>query len=210
MPSLEALKKQAKQYLRWHKDGYYPLAATIREALPRYKDLSDRQILDAAFKLNDAQELIARRHGFETWQALKQGLAQMTESAPVAQTEFNILTAKPQLWVRDLQVALEFYADKLGFKQTILYGDPPFYAHVERDGATFIFRCIDRPIIDANLRDSETLLAAEMSCADVKGLFEEYRNAGVPMVRGLKREPWGARNFIIRDPDGNMLLFAGN
>jgi hypothetical protein len=25
----------------------------------------------------------------------------------------------------------------------------------------------------------------------------------------LRREPWGARDFILRDPDGNLLLFAG-
>jgi hypothetical protein len=25
----------------------------------------------------------------------------------------------------------------------------------------------------------------------------------------LKQEPWGARTFIVRDPDGNLLLFAG-
>jgi hypothetical protein len=24
----------------------------------------------------------------------------------------------------------------------------------------------------------------------------------------LKQRPWGARNFIVRDPDGNLLLFA--
>lgn len=210
MPSLETLKKQAKQYLRWHKDGYYPVAATIRSALPKYKDLTDREVLGSAFKLADAQELVAKRHGFETWQALKQGLADMPTTDTSTAAETNIQAAKPQLWVSDLQRALDFYTQKLGFRQTILYGEPPFYAHVERDGATFIFRSVDRPVINAALRDDETLLAAEMICADVKGLFEEYQAAGVPMVRGLKKEPWGARNFIIRDPDGNMLLFAGD
>jgi uncharacterized glyoxalase superfamily protein PhnB len=24
----------------------------------------------------------------------------------------------------------------------------------------------------------------------------------------LKKQPWGARNFIILDPDGNLILFA--
>jgi hypothetical protein len=28
-------------------------------------------------------------------------------------------------------------------------------------------------------------------------------------LRPLKREPWGAHTFIVRDPDGNLLLFAG-
>jgi hypothetical protein len=25
----------------------------------------------------------------------------------------------------------------------------------------------------------------------------------------LKEEPWGARTFIVLDPDGNLILFAG-
>jgi hypothetical protein len=25
----------------------------------------------------------------------------------------------------------------------------------------------------------------------------------------LKSEPWGARTFIVRDPDGNLILFSG-
>jgi hypothetical protein len=71
VPNLENLKKQAKLVLRWHRDGYYPVAAQTRAALARYRHLSDPEILAAGFKLGDAQELVARQHGFESWQALK-------------------------------------------------------------------------------------------------------------------------------------------
>jgi hypothetical protein len=74
MPNLENLKKQAKQYLRWHRDGYYPVAAQIRSALPRYRDLTDRQVMASSFKLSDAQELIARKLAFESWEALRRGI----------------------------------------------------------------------------------------------------------------------------------------
>jgi hypothetical protein len=53
MPNIENLKKQAKQYLRWHRERYYPVAAGIRAALPRFQDFSDAQVLDADFKLAD-------------------------------------------------------------------------------------------------------------------------------------------------------------
>ena len=65
MPNIENLKKQAKQYLRWHRGRYYPVAAEIRAALPRFRHLRDAQILEADFKLADAQELVARQRGFE-------------------------------------------------------------------------------------------------------------------------------------------------
>jgi|SRR6266567_2655459 len=36
-----------------------------------------------------------------------------------------------------------------------------------------------------------------------------FEAAGVAFFQTLRREPWGAKNFIIKDPDGNLLLFAG-
>ena len=44
---------------------------------------------------------------------------------------------------------------------------------------------------------------------DAKPLFVEYQQAGVEFVQTLQSEPWGARTFMVRDPDGNLLLFAG-
>ena len=67
MSNLENLRKQAKQYLRWHREQYYPVAAIIREHVPRFCQLSDQQILAAPFCLADAQELVARKEGFVGW-----------------------------------------------------------------------------------------------------------------------------------------------
>ncbi len=61
MPNLENLKKQAKLYLRWHRDRHYPVAAQIRARLPRFGHLSDREALAHSFKLSDAQELVAKK-----------------------------------------------------------------------------------------------------------------------------------------------------
>lgn len=36
MPNLENLRKQAKLYLRGHREGHYPVAAQIRAVLPRF------------------------------------------------------------------------------------------------------------------------------------------------------------------------------
>ena len=73
MANLENLKKQAKLILRWHRERNYPVAAQIRAALPRFRQMSDPEILASSFKLGDAQEMVARQAGFENWQALKSG-----------------------------------------------------------------------------------------------------------------------------------------
>ena len=212
MPSLENLRKQAKLILRWHRDRYYPVAAQIRSGLPRFSQMTDPEILAQSFRLGDAQELVARLHGFESWQALKTGLPTMSGHAETVSAKAVISAAEPQLFVANIGTATDFFVSRLGFVIAFTYGEPPFYAQVRRDGARINLRCVDRPVIDADLRDREELLAASLTVAttgEIKTLFLEFQAAGVPFVRTLKRQPWGARDFIVKDPDGNLLLFAG-
>ena len=207
MLNIEHLRKQAKLYLRWHRERYYPVAARIRAVLPRYSRLTDCEILAQRFRLSDAQELVARTVGFESWDALRRGSHFATRTGT---RSMPILTAaEPQLFVRDIVAASEFYSRKLGFSVAFIYGEPPFYAQVFRDGARLNFRQVDVAVLDAIRRATEQLLAATITLEDAKPLFVEYQQAGVEFVQSLKSEPWGARTFIIRDPDGNVVLFAG-
>ena len=212
MPSLENLKKQAKLVLRWHRDRYYPVAAQIRTVLPRYRHLSDAEVLASGFKLSDAQELIARQHGFESWQALKTGLATMPEQVQQTSSRAVITAVAAELFVADIKASCDFFTQKLGFSIVFVYGEPPFYGQVKRDRALLNLKCVDRPVIDPGLRDREELLSADMTvdtADDIKQLFLEFQSAGVEFFQTLKRMPWGAKNFIVKDPDGNLLLFAG-
>lgn len=222
MPKLDTLKKRAKQYLRWHRDGYFPVAARIRAGLPRFRELTDRQILAAEFKLADAQELIARHAGFETWEALRKGIETMpnqpanpaiTPTAAQAAEQVAdrpiLLAAEPQLFVRDLAASIAFFTDKLGFAEAFRYGEPPFYAQVVRDGARLNLRQVDTPVADPARAARDDLLAASITLDDAKPLFLAYQAAGVAFHQALRTEPWGARTFIVRDPDGNLILFAG-
>ena len=212
MPSLENLRKQAKLVLRWHRDRYYPVAAQIRAVLPRYRQMTDPEVLAHSFKLKDAQELVARQHGFESWQALKAGLTTMPNHAQQTPTKAVIIAAEPELFVTDIKASLDFFTQKLGFAIAFTYGEPPFYAQVKRDGAQLNLKCLDSPAINPELRDREELLSAAMtvgSADEIKQLFLEFQSANVAFFQPLKEQPWGARNFIIKDSDGNLLLFAG-
>ncbi len=209
MPNLENLKKQAKLYLRWHRDRYYPVAARIRIVLPSYRHLSDREVLAHSFQLSDAQELIARKAGFESWEALRKGVMTMTDTQAHTLAAPTLVAAEPQIFVSDIVASCDFYTKKLGFSVAFTYGEPAFYGQVLRDGARLNLRCVDRPVLDPKLRDSEQLLSASITLDDAKPLFLEYQAADVPFAQTLKTEPWGARTFIVRDPDGNLILFAG-
>jgi catechol 2,3-dioxygenase-like lactoylglutathione lyase family enzyme len=121
----------------------------------------------------------------------------------------TLLAAEPQLFVTNVQAACNFYSKKLGFEVAFIYGEPPFYGQVFRDGAKLNFRHLDKPAINTEFRDRERLLSASITVDDVKSLFLEFQTRGVPFSQTLKTEPWGARTFIVRDPDGNLILFAG-
>src|SRR6202035_3601534 len=117
-----------------------------------------------------------------------------------------------QLFVADIMAACEFFTRKLGFSIGFTYGEPPYYAQVRRDGARINLRCVERPPIDEAMRERQELLSATLVVAtahEIKALFLEFQAAGTSFVQTLQSKPWGARDFIVRDPDGNLLLFAG-
>lgn len=214
MPSLENLRKQAKLYVRWHRDGYYPVAAHIRAVLPRYRSLSDREVLQAQFKLNDAQELVARQNGFQDWRALKEGVSTVTiggVDAGDVQAMPDVMVVEAQIYVTDLDASCGFYRSTLGFEVALVYGEPAFYAQVRRGDARLNLRRVDEPVFVGDIREREQLLSASItltSAAALRELFVDYRDRGVDLYRTLTTEPWGARTFIVRDPDGNLVLFA--
>ncbi len=115
MPNLENLKKQAKQYLRWHRERYYqsrPISALL---LHDFQHLDDNQILESSFKLNDAQELVARQLGFEGgWrssQELWHDQSKQTDRIPPR----VLSSVSAQLFVSTSKRLCEFFTDKLGF-----------------------------------------------------------------------------------------------
>ena len=123
-----------------------------------------------------------------------------------------ITAAEPQLFVADLRASCDFFTQKLGFKIAFVYGDPPLFGQVTRDGARLNLKCVSAPIIDTVLNDREELLSATLTVettGEIKQLFLEFQAMGVQFHQALKKQPWGARNFIVKDPDGNLLLFAG-
>ncbi|HJQ55491.1 MAG TPA: VOC family protein [Vineibacter sp.] len=212
MPSLETFRKQAKLVLRWHRDRYHPVAAQIRTHLTRFRHLSDAAVLDHAFKLADAQELVARQAGFDSWLALKRGVTSMSDATDLTAARPRLVAAEPQLFVADIGASCAYFTGKLGFAVAFTYGEPPFYGQVARDGVALNLRCVVPPLIDSVRCAHDDLLSASITVETrdaIKQLFLEFQSAGAVFHQTLRSEPWGARTFIVKDPDGNLLLFSG-
>lgn len=211
MSNIENIKKQAKQILRWHREGRWTVATDIRNALPEFQGLTDREVFQREFKLTDAQTLLARRHGYDSWQALSAGLAAKAgDPAIAADATAKVEYALPFIFVSNMPRALAFYGDCLGFKTEFAYGEPPFYAQVIRDGVRLALKHADPQLFEAlkPFRTEDTL-SASIALDRAKPLYLEYESAGVRFHQPLRRESWGAWSFIVEDPDGNLLAFGG-
>jgi catechol 2,3-dioxygenase-like lactoylglutathione lyase family enzyme len=208
VPNRENLKKRAKTLVKQHRDGYFPVATRLRRGLERFADWPDKAILAAPFALSDALEVVAREQGFSSFARVPRESNEMPRKQ---RTEPNdaprLFGAYPQALVADVTRAAEFYRDKLGFEVVYLYGAPPFYGLVQRDGARINLRHVQTPA--RHRRDGdEDVLTANIPVEGVKALFLELQARGVELAQTLKEQPWGASDFLVRDPDGNLLCFA--
>lgn len=206
--SLENFRKQAKLLVRWHRERNYSVGSRIRQ-LPRYQELSDSEALALPFPLHEAQEIIALEQGYPSWAELKEGLKKGPRSVRKTPAALRVMKAIPVVFVSDVQAAAEFYRDQLGFAIDFLHGQPAFYGSVSRDEASIHLRFVHQPALVSGVREQEQLISAFVAVANVKGLFTEFEGRNVPFVHRLKKEAWGQSSFIVRDPDGNWLCFAG-
>jgi hypothetical protein len=198
MPDLENVKKQAKQILRWHREQYYPVAAQIRELLPRFLGVPDSEILAANFKLSDAQEMVARQNGFDSWQHLKVGLSAIPREVKLPLRKVTLVAAEPQLFVTHIRTSCKFFVEKLGFSIVFSYGDPPYYAQVGRDGVRLNLRCVEATVVGSTVRDQEELLSASITVAtadEIKLLFLEFQSAGVSFHQNAEEAALGRQEF---------------
>ncbi len=80
-PSLDHYKRQAKTLRRAHRNGDVDVRNRLRVHLPRLAGASDAEIDAAEMTLADAQWVIAREHGFESWAKFKRRIEVVTSDA---------------------------------------------------------------------------------------------------------------------------------
>jgi tRNA-Thr(GGU) m(6)t(6)A37 methyltransferase TsaA len=135
---------------------------------------------------------------------------QRKETRPVLAPILTSVAA--HLYVRDVQASADFFVGKLGFAVDFIYGEPPFYGQVSRDRVRLALRSMDEPFFAEDIREREGLLSASITLAsaeEIQQLFATYQAAEAPLAQALRDEPWQAKTFIVKDPDGNLILFAG-
>lgn len=96
----------------------------------------------------------------------------------------------------------EHYQKTLGFKVTLFYGNPPYYAVVERDG------------VEIHLSEREDTSTPLERCAvyiyvdDADALYAEFEAKGVEMFSPPENQDNGMREFELTDNSGHYLMFG--
>ncbi|HLW55723.1 MAG TPA: VOC family protein [Candidatus Angelobacter sp.] len=112
----------------------------------------------------------------------------------------------PQFLVDDLDRAIAWYRDRLGFALSFKYES--FYAGVARDGFAIHLKCAPKLAADRAHRKQNEHLDAYISVSGIRGLFSELETRGARITKPLEERPWACLDFYVEDPDGYILCFS--
>ena len=104
--------------------------------------------------------------------------------------------------VQDVLASVAHYRDVLGFTVGFTYGEPTFYAGVERDDVT-----IHLQAAHATKRQVGQG-AVNIFVTEVDALYDELKTRGARVLNAPKDYPYGMRDFDLDDLDGNRLTFG--
>lgn len=86
-PDLDQLKRQAKDLLRSARRGDAAALGRFR-TLPAFSRASDAELARAPLALHDAQSVVAREHGSDSWNALRERVEELSFEFDVALDQF--------------------------------------------------------------------------------------------------------------------------
>lgn len=117
----------------------------------------------------------------------------------------------PQFFVSDLDRAMAFYRDVLGFTFKTWQD---FYAIGLRDGLEIHLKHgpTDKPARTG--RKPEDKLDASAGISGIEAFYAEVQSRiaqfkGAKIVTPLTKTDWGTQDFYVEDPDGHILCFGG-
>jgi catechol 2,3-dioxygenase-like lactoylglutathione lyase family enzyme len=107
----------------------------------------------------------------------------------------------PILGTRDIQRAIEFYTQRLGFNLAFRdSADSPNYVGFRRDAVELHMQF--------QFEHEMGTIRLRLLIKDPDALLNEYRQRGLECTpNGIRDTPWGTREFALYDLDRNALTF---
>ena len=104
----------------------------------------------------------------------------------------------PCISVSNIEESVAFYTSMLGMRKTFENGNPVGFVIMKKDRAELhLSLCRDKKPQIHNV--------AHLKVSDANALYNHLSNSGVRIVKGLRDQQYGLRDFVIADPDGNRI-----
>ena len=122
----------------------------------------------------------------------------------------NLASISPFFIVKDLQVSIAYYVERLGF-QVEFQGpaDDVYYAGVSRDGIGIMLKAVLPDVLPQpnRTRHEWARWDAYIYTLDPDTLFDEFSQRGASFVKTLSFIDEGLWGFEVTDGDGYVLAF---
>lgn len=116
-----------------------------------------------------------------------------------------------ELHVRDLDAAVAYWHDVLGFEVSRHDADFAVLFHRSASGDAMVMLAPDReetPELRSGDAERGLGLHLRVTVDDVDGHYERARAAGAEIVYAPTDQPYGLRDYMLRVPDGCYVRFA--
>lgn len=120
----------------------------------------------------------------------------------------KITASASVLLVADVVASANYFRDCAGFHYDHLFGEPPDFCILRRDGHYLMLGKADAARITPFWKIREKMCNAYFWVDDADALYAEMKSKGAKMDYGPCTQPYGVREFGIRDPDGHDISFG--
>jgi catechol 2,3-dioxygenase-like lactoylglutathione lyase family enzyme len=121
----------------------------------------------------------------------------------------RVFSATPLFLVSNIERSAQWYRDVLGFCYDGMWGNPPRFAMVERDGVEIMLSQDDaigpRP---NHLEDASYHWDVYIRVSDVERFRDQLAQQNVRVLTDPTVKPYKMKEFEIQDPDGYVICFA--
>ena len=121
----------------------------------------------------------------------------------------KLIASAPVVFVRDVHAAAAHFRDAMGFTVGQIYGEPPSFTILKRDGMYVMLKQIDDPAqIAPRWTVSPGIWDMYFWVDDVEALYREFVARGAKIDYELCDQPYGCREFGTQDIDGHDIGFG--
>lgn len=120
----------------------------------------------------------------------------------------RLIASAPVLLVADVVAAANHYRDAMGFSYDRFWGEPPGFVILRRDGLSLMLKQAPAGAAIVPLSKIVGIWNAYFWVEDVLALHAEFVRRGATIDYGPCDQPYGCREFGIRDTDGYDIGFG--